>query len=187
MLQLTVSRPVSVGVKQPSGAPIPDFYYCQTVAGLLMWSALSDEKTGRSFTITAGPRHRSQSRVRLLRDSWPYFYFTVSDSRISQPGGPGHRIYIAQAGGPVIPTGTGFPFHRLLRQAGLRWRHSHQPPRGAGDWIKLKSKLRYDRRSVGQSVSVSSRIWGPRPDFCYCQTVDDLFMWGALFLRDPTE
>jgi hypothetical protein len=23
----------------------PDFYYCQTVAGLLMWSALSDERT----------------------------------------------------------------------------------------------------------------------------------------------
>jgi hypothetical protein len=24
----------------------PDFYYCQTVAGLLMWDALSDERTG---------------------------------------------------------------------------------------------------------------------------------------------
>jgi hypothetical protein len=25
----------------------PDFYYCQTVLGLLMWDALSDERTGR--------------------------------------------------------------------------------------------------------------------------------------------
>jgi tryptophan-rich sensory protein len=29
----------------------PDFYYCQTIAGLLMWVALSDEKTGLSFTM----------------------------------------------------------------------------------------------------------------------------------------
>jgi hypothetical protein len=32
----------------------PDFYYCQTVAGLLMWGALSDERTGLSSTIAAG-------------------------------------------------------------------------------------------------------------------------------------
>jgi hypothetical protein len=41
----------------------PDFYYCQTVAGLLMWGTLSDESTGLSFTIAAGLRHRSHSRV----------------------------------------------------------------------------------------------------------------------------
>jgi hypothetical protein len=45
---------------------------------------------------------------------------------------------------------------------------------------KSKSKLCYDPRSVGQPVSMSSRIWGPRPDFCYCQTVAGFFMWGAL-------
>jgi hypothetical protein len=28
----------------------PDLYYCQTVAGLLMWGAFSDEMTGLSFT-----------------------------------------------------------------------------------------------------------------------------------------
>jgi hypothetical protein len=32
----------------------PDFYYCQTVAGLLMWGALSEERTGLSFPIAAG-------------------------------------------------------------------------------------------------------------------------------------
>jgi hypothetical protein len=31
----------------------PDFYYCQTIAGLLIWGALSDKKTGLSFTIPA--------------------------------------------------------------------------------------------------------------------------------------
>jgi hypothetical protein len=33
----------------------PDFWYSQTVAGLLMWGALSDKRTGLSFTIAAGP------------------------------------------------------------------------------------------------------------------------------------
>jgi hypothetical protein len=31
----------------------PDFYYCQTLTCLLIWGALSDERTGLSFTIAA--------------------------------------------------------------------------------------------------------------------------------------
>jgi hypothetical protein len=50
---------------------------------------------------------------------------------LPQPGGPGPRIYIPQEqGGPVIPPGTGFPFRRILRLTGLRWRYSNPPPRG---------------------------------------------------------
>jgi hypothetical protein len=110
----------------------PDIYYCQTVAGLLMWSALSDERAGLPFTIAAGPRQRSHSRVRVPRDSWPYF--TVSDSRLPQPRWPGPRIYIPQEqGGPVIPRGTGFPFLHLLQLAGLRWRYSNPPSHGLTD------------------------------------------------------
>jgi hypothetical protein len=53
----------------------------------------------------------------------------------SQLGGLDPHIYIPQErGGPVIPQGTWFPSHRLR----LR--------------ITSKSKLYYDRRSVGQSV-----------------------------------
>jgi hypothetical protein len=56
-----------------NGAPIwglrQDFYYCQTVAGLLMWDTLTDERTDLSFTIAAGPRQRSHSRVRVPWDS----------------------------------------------------------------------------------------------------------------------
>jgi hypothetical protein len=56
-------------------------------------------------------------------------HFTVSDSRLSQTGGPGPRLYVAQEHvGPVIPPVTGFPFRRLLRLAGLRWRYSIPPP-----------------------------------------------------------
>jgi hypothetical protein len=46
----------------------------------MMWGALSDERTGLSFTIAAGPRQLSQSRVRIPWDSWSHF--TVSDSRL---------------------------------------------------------------------------------------------------------
>jgi hypothetical protein len=66
--------------KAPFWGLRPDFYYYLTVAGVLIWGALSDERTGLSFTIAAGPRQRSHFRVRVPYDSWPYF--TVSDSRL---------------------------------------------------------------------------------------------------------
>jgi hypothetical protein len=47
---------------------------------LSLCKILSDERMGLSCTIAAGPRQRSHSRVRVPRDSWPYF--TVSDSRL---------------------------------------------------------------------------------------------------------
>jgi hypothetical protein len=59
------SRPVSL-CQAPIWGLRPDFYHCQTVAGLLMWGALSDERTGLLFTIAAGPRQRSHFRVRVL-------------------------------------------------------------------------------------------------------------------------
>jgi hypothetical protein len=37
--------------KTPIWGLQPDFYYCQTIAGLLMWGTLSDERTGLSFTM----------------------------------------------------------------------------------------------------------------------------------------
>jgi hypothetical protein len=55
----------------------------------------------------------------------------VSLASNTQSGGPGLCIYVPQwQGGPVIPPGTGFPFRRVLRLAGLRWRYSNLPPRG---------------------------------------------------------
>jgi hypothetical protein len=84
---------------------------------------------GLSFTIAAGPRQCSHSQVRVPLDSWPHF--TVSDSRLPQPGGPGPRIYIPQEQvGPVILLGTGFPFLPLLPLAGPRWIYSTPPPHG---------------------------------------------------------
>jgi hypothetical protein len=65
-----------------------------------MCGALSDERTGLSFTNAAGSRQRSHSQVRVPWDSQPNF--TLSDSRL--------------------------PFRRLLRLSGLRWRYSKTPP-----------------------------------------------------------
>jgi hypothetical protein len=67
--------------KAPIWGLRPDFYYCQTVTGLLICGDLSDERTGLSFTIAAGPRQLSHSRVRVPCDSQPYF--TVSNLRLS--------------------------------------------------------------------------------------------------------
>jgi hypothetical protein len=47
---------------------------------------------------------------------------------------------------------------------------------------KSKSKSRYDRQSVCQSVLVSSPIWGPTPDFCHSQTVAVFSMRGGASL-----
>jgi hypothetical protein len=47
-----------------------DFYYRRTIAGLLMWGVLFDERTGLSFTAAAGPRQRINfgSEFRWTRD-----------------------------------------------------------------------------------------------------------------------
>jgi hypothetical protein len=88
--------------KAPIWGLRPDFYCCQTVAGLLMWGTLSDERTGLSFTIAAGPRQHSHFR---------------SESRETYD-----HILLSQI--------RDFPFRRLLRLAGLRWRYSTPPPHG---------------------------------------------------------
>jgi hypothetical protein len=66
--------------KAPIWGLRPDSYYRRTVAGLLMWGALSDERTGLSFTVAAGPSQRSHSLVRAPWDSRPFL--TVSDLRL---------------------------------------------------------------------------------------------------------
>jgi hypothetical protein len=75
--------------KAPIWGLRPDFYYCQTVAALLMWGVLSDKRAGLPFTIASCPRQRSHSRVGVPWDSAPYF--TVSDSRFPFPSTPTTR------------------------------------------------------------------------------------------------
>jgi hypothetical protein len=95
-LSLMLSESICLEIKNASGDYDQIFFTVKTVAGLVIWGALSNERTGLSFTIAAGPRQRSHFRIRVPYDSRPYF--TVPDSRL--------------------------PFHRLLRLAGLRWKYS---------------------------------------------------------------
>jgi hypothetical protein len=80
MLRPTVSRAVCLGIKHPPGAYDQIFVTVRQLrvcwCGSLSLS-LSDERTGLSFTIAAGPRQRSHFRVRVPWDFWPYF--TLSD------------------------------------------------------------------------------------------------------------
>jgi hypothetical protein len=99
--------------KAPIWGLRPDFCYCQKVAGLLMWGAPSDERTGLSFTIAEGPRQRSHSRVRVCWDSWPYF--TVSDWRL--PWWWSYRLesesYVTTDGQPASLSWNKAPFWGL--------------------------------------------------------------------------
>jgi hypothetical protein len=105
---LTFGQPACLGVKHPSGAPRPDFYYCQAAEHLFMWGAFSDERTGLSFRTAACPHQLSHSRVWVPQESWPYF--TASDLRLPWPGGSHPHLY---------PPGTGWPCYTLKHWVSL--------------------------------------------------------------------
>jgi hypothetical protein len=46
---------------------------------------------------------------------------------------------------------------------------------------QVKFRVMLYQWSDGQSILVSRTIWGPRLDFCYCQTVAGLSMWDTLW------
>jgi hypothetical protein len=77
----------SVFVSRPHLGLMTRFFLLSDHCGFFIWGALSDERTGLSFTM-----YNVQHTI----------HFTVSDLR------PGPCIYIPQEqGGPVIPPGTG--------------------------------------------------------------------------------
>jgi hypothetical protein len=132
---------------------IPAFFACKTVPGLLTWCALSDQMRRLSFKIVIGLRQRSHSRIWVLRDSYPYY--TVSDSRLYQRGGPGPSINIPkEEGDPVTPPDTRFPIRRLLGLTGLQWRYSTPPIRGLQPQLKVKVKVKVTLRLAVYRYSV---------------------------------
>jgi hypothetical protein len=130
------------------------------------------------------------------RDIFTFFFFTVSDLRLPQHGGPSLCIYIPQEqGGPVIPPGTGLnkcnsksKSHCDWQSVGLSWCRA---PSGAYDqkivywfnWRKLQSCLlgRPLWREVG-SVVCQSVICVRSLSVCtvYLQNLLDRIKWSAL-------
>jgi hypothetical protein len=80
--------------------------FLQTVACLLFCSALSDERTGLSFTCTvaSGPCQSSHSRIKVPQNSRPYFTVSSETPPTWRAGSP--YLYPPRTGGPVIPPGT---------------------------------------------------------------------------------
>jgi hypothetical protein len=63
-----------------------DFYYCQTVAGLLMWGALSDEKTGLSFarvTVNSNKSVVSMYNLHVIKCMYIQHIRGLCQSRLS--------------------------------------------------------------------------------------------------------
>jgi hypothetical protein len=97
--------------------------------GPVFVGVLSEERTGLSFVYAAGPRQRSLSWVRVPLD----------------------HILLSHTGD--------FPFRRLLRLAGSRWRYWTPPPhRALFSWVWVWV-LCHDRQPVGQSVLTKRPLW----------------------------
>jgi hypothetical protein len=132
-LRPTVSRTVRLGVRHPSGNRdqfffLPEIFYRQLKVCYFVAPSLAKRRVCNSLLLLvlasavplgSGSR-RTQDHILLSQFL-----------KLPQPGGLGPHIYIPQKqGGPDIPPGTGFPFGRLLRLSGLRWRHSIPPQQG---------------------------------------------------------
>jgi hypothetical protein len=125
-------------VRHPSGTSDQFFFLLEIFFRLLrvcyfVASSLTRERVRNLLLLLLLPTQSRGTQYHLLL---PQFL------RLAQPGVPGPRIYIPQGqGGPDMPPGTGFPFRRLLRLAGLRWRYSIPPPHGKLWHIRCRHEL----------------------------------------------
>jgi hypothetical protein len=162
-LRPTVSRPVCLVVRSPSGNrdqisfslkfPLDSCRFCYFVVPSLT--------RGRTLHFLLG---LARAITHWLESRRPHNYILLSHLRLPQPGGPGTRIYIPQEqGGPVIPPDTGFQFVASYDSQGC----------GGGILTRLHTGLTRVgvevtlRPTVGQSVLVSGRHPGPATNFSF--------------------
>jgi hypothetical protein len=133
---------------------------------------------GLSLIIATGPRQRSQSQIRVPRDSWPHF--ALSNSRLSRPGGRCSLIH--------IPPETRWPSYTPSH-----WVPFLSPPTSCRATVEIfnlaftrdssKTESESYVTSDSQSASLSwnkAPIWGLRPDIYYFLTITVLQWWSAL-------
>jgi hypothetical protein len=136
-LRPTVSRPVSLGVRRPSGTR-DKFYFLLEIffRQLRFYNFVAPSLTrGRVCDLLYNCFWALPEQSLLVRSpaELTAICILLSHLRLPQPKGPGPRIYIPhEQGGPVIPPGTGFPFCRILWLAGLLLKYSNPPPHGRG-------------------------------------------------------
>jgi hypothetical protein len=118
-----------------------------------MWGALSDERTGLSFTAAAGPGQRSRSWVRVPN-------FTVSDLRLPFSSPPTTRTVTVEV---FDPASTRVELTHCLRVE-LSWVEFYVTTDGQ------PTSLSWIKHPFGAYDQI----------FITCVTVTVLFLWGAL-------
>jgi hypothetical protein len=113
-----------------------------------MWGALSEERMDLSFTTVSGPRQRSHSRIPSPAGLMTTFYCLRFETPLTW-----------RATSPYLyPPGTGFPFRRLLRLAGIRWRYSQTPPSKGTVHGFLSSSKRMSGYYIDQAMTIFFQI-----------------------------
>jgi hypothetical protein len=89
----TDGQSVSIGVEPHLGL-MTRYLLLFDNYGIILWGALSDERTGLSFVYAAGLCQRSLFRVRVPWDSRPYFTISdLSQSRLSYNRYPLYKLH----------------------------------------------------------------------------------------------